>query len=83
MMNSGKLNVYILGLSGRPFFIVVAHYPTGVTHMRNGSTRQKHFALSVCLKLTKLQNLNIDAIYFIATLYHWLLKLLWWNVGKM
>ena len=29
----------------------------------------------MCLKLTRLQNLNIDAIYFIATLYHWLLKL--------
>ena len=39
---------YIVGLPGRPFFIdVTIAHPTGATHMRNGSTRQKHFALSV------------------------------------
>ena len=49
---------YIVGLSGRPFFIdVTIAHPTGATHMRNGSTRQKHFALKHLedLKIAKFE----------------------------
>ena len=49
---------YILGLSGRPFFIdVTIAHPTGATHMRNGSTRHKHFALKHLeeLKIAKFE----------------------------
>ena len=46
-VNGDTPDGYILGLSGRPFFIdVTIAHPTGATHMRNGSTRHKHFALN-------------------------------------
>ena len=49
---------YIVGLSGRPLFIDVTFaHPTGATHMRNGSTRHKHFALKHLedLKIAKFE----------------------------
>ena len=46
-VNGDTPDGYILGLPGRPFFIdVTIAHPTGATHMRNGSTRHKHFALN-------------------------------------
>ena len=60
---------YIVGLPGRPFFndVTIAH-PTGVTHMRNGSARQKHFALIVleANKIAKFEHrCNLFHIYFV------------------
>ena len=49
---------YILGLSGRPFFIeVTIAHPTGATYMRNGPTKRKHFALKHLedLKIAKFE----------------------------
>ena len=49
---------YSVGLSGGRFFIdVTIAYPTGATHMRNGSTRHKHFALNHLedLKIAKFE----------------------------
>ena len=55
---------YIVGLQGRPFFIdVTIAHPTGATHMRNGSTRHKHFAL----KLQRWQHLSKDAMNLTVT----------------
>ena len=46
-VNGDTPDGYILGLPGRPFFIdVTIAHPTGATHMRNGSTRHKHFAFN-------------------------------------
>ena len=46
-VNGDTPDGYILALPGRPFFIdVTIAHPTGATHMRNGSTRHKHFALN-------------------------------------
>ena len=46
-VNGDTPDGHILGLSGRPFFIdVTIAHPTGATHMRNGLTRHKHFALN-------------------------------------
>ena len=52
---------YILDLSGRPFFIdVTISHPTGATHMRNGSTRHKHFALN-SLEANKIAKFERDS----------------------
>ena len=56
---------YILGLSGRPSYIdVTITHPTGATHMRNGSTRHKHFALKHLedLKITKFEQRYNDYV---------------------
>ena len=53
-VNGDTPDGYILGLSGRPFFIdVTIAHPTGATHMRNASTRHNHFALN-SLKANKI-----------------------------
>ena len=46
-VNGDTPDGYIIGLLKRAFFIdVTIAHPTGATHMRNGSTRHKHFALN-------------------------------------
>ena len=69
-VNGDTPDGYILGLSGRPFFIdVTIAHPTGATHMRNGSTRHKHFALN-SLEANKIAKLSTDVMNFIVTFCH-------------
>ena len=58
-VNGDTPDGYIVGLPGRPFFIdVTIAHPTGATHMRNGSTQNKHYALKhlEALKITKFEH---------------------------
>ena len=59
LVNGDTPDGYIVDLPGRPFFIdVTIAHPTGATHLRNGSTRNKHYALKhqEALKITKFEH---------------------------
>ena len=72
------LYVYQVDLSSL-MYVTIAH-PTGATHMRNGSTRQKHYALSVleANKIAKYEHrCNLFHSDFVPLID------LWWNIGKI